>query len=256
MIWIHRLIFSAILIYVALAAIAFFTQRKMLYFPPNFYHTPPADMIEVRTKSGSLGWYSPAKTGRPTVMVFHGNASSVDSNIPIFRDLQAAGYGVWSAGYPGYPGTEGTPTQAHLVASAVEQYEHLSIMGVEDIAFYGTSLGSGVAAQLAALHQPQILVLDAPFNSVLDMSRKHMPILPIGVLLKDKWRSDKALAGLNVPLVWIHGTEDRIIPMAQGQKLYDGYSGPKSAHIIPGANHINTWRNGGRDVVLTALNIL
>ena len=241
------------LFYVAVAVIAVFAQRKMLYFPPNYYHAPPVEMHEVRTKSGGLGWYSPAGAGRPTLMIFHGNASSIDSNMHIFRDLQAAGYGVWSVGYPGYPGTEGTPTQSKLVAAAKEQYEHLVEMGVDRLVFYGTSLGSGVAAQLSAQYQPELLILDAPFNSVLDMARQLLPILPTPALLRDTWRSDAALQDLDIPLIWIHGTADTVIPLAQGQKLYDGYAGPKSANILPGAGHNNTWRNGGRGIVLTAL---
>jgi len=216
MIWLQRILLSILLLYVTFSAIVYFAQRKVLYFPPEIYHTPPAEMSEVRTASGHLGWYAPAKEGHPTVMVFHGNASSIDSNLHIFRDLQRAGYGVWSVGYPGYPGTAGKPTQASLVAAARDQYEHLSDMGVKTIVFYGTSLGSGVASQLANRHAPDLLILDAPFNSVADMAR----------------------------------------PVSQGQKLYDGYAGPKSAHILDGANHINTWLNGGGEIVLTALDKL
>lgn len=239
-----------------LAALAFFAQRKILYFPPSLYHPPPAGMIEIRTDSGYLGWYSPAKGDRPTIMVFHGNASSIDSNMHIFRDLEAAGYGIWSVGYPGYPGTSGNPTQDNLVAAATAQYEHLSDMGVENIVYYGTSLGSGVASQLAAKYQPALLIVDAPFNSVADMARKQMPILPTDLLLKDKWRSDQALEDLDMPLIWIHGTADPVIPLAEGQKLFDGYKGSKSAHILDGADHINTWLNGGREIVLKALDKL
>jgi len=253
MIWIHRIILTALLLYIGVAVVIFFAQRKLLYFPPQLYHTPPAELTEVRTASGGLGWYSPAQADRPTVMVFHGNASSIDSNMHIFRDLQSEGYGVWSVGYPGYPGTDGSPTQDNLVRAAIEQYEHLTEMGAESIVFYGTSLGAGVAAQLSARHPPDLLIMDAPFNSVLDMARGQMPFLPTATLLKDKWRSDKALEGLEVPLIWIHGTADRVIPIAHGQDLYDGYAGPKSAHVIKGADHVNTWLNGGRSAVLTAL---
>ena len=254
--WIHRIVFLIITIYVTLGAAVFSIQRNMLYFPPNVLYSPPEDMTEIRTEANSLGWYHPAKDNLPTVMVFHGNASSIDSNLHIFRDLQRAGYGVWSVGYPGYPGTTGTPTQENIVAAAISQYQHLSSLGAEKIVFYGSSLGSGVAAQLAAHHQPDLLILDAPFNSVADMARQNMSILPTDVLLKDKWHSDKALKGLETSMIWIHGTDDKIIPIAHGQKLYDGYKGPKSAHIISGANHINTWLNGGRETVLTALKTL
>ncbi len=253
MIWIIRICIAALLLYLAVAVTAYFAQRKILYFPPALYHPPPAEMVEIRTESGYLGWYSQAKDDRPTIMVFHGNASSIDSNMHIFRDLQATGFGVWSVGYPGYPGTAGKPTQENLIAAATEQYEHLSNMGVENIVFYGSSLGSGVASQLAANHPPQLLIVDAPFKSVADIARKQMPFLPTGLLLKDKWRSDQALKDLDVPLIWIHGTADTVIPISEGQRLFDGYGGPKTAYSLKGADHNNTWLNGGRDIVLNAL---
>lgn len=255
---------ATITLYVIAAAVVFGLQRKLLYFPPSLYLTPDAvgvpDMTEVEFRTGdeawAKGWYAPpAKPDGKVVMVFHGNGSAVYSNHDIFRDLMGAGYGVWSVGYPGYPGSEGKPSQEALVTAAERQYDLLLAKGVksENIIFYGTSLGSGVAAQLAAKHKPALLIMDAPFNSVLDMGRKQVPWLPVSLLMKDKFQSDKALAGLGVPLIWIHGTADRVIPISQGQKLYDGYDGPKSAHIIEGGQHTNLWFLGGREIVLSAL---
>lgn len=251
--WVRRILIALILIYVVITAVAFFAQRSFIYFPPNTYHAPPDNMAEIKTKSGLIGWYSPAKDNRPTVMVFHGNASYMDTNLYIYRDLQAAGYGVWAVGYSGYPGNAGKAAQSHIVAGAAEQYEALKSRGVSKIIYYGTSLGSGVAAQLSARHEPDFLILDAPFFSMTDMSRRHMPFLPTSLLLKDKWESGQALEDKTIPLIWIHGTQDRIVQISQGQKLYDSYGGPKSAHIISGANHINTWLNGGRDIVLNGI---
>jgi len=187
-------------------------------------------------------------------MVFHGNASAIYSNLHIFRDLQAEGYGVWSVGYPGYPGNAGTVTQPQIVEAAHDQYETLTKSGITDIIFYGTSLGSGVASQLAVSANPKLLILDAPFNSMTDMAQKAIPLLPAKLLLKDKWDSNRALNSLDTPLIWIHGEQDNIIHVSQGQKLFDSYTGPKAAHIIPNADHLNTWLNGGRGIVLTALN--
>lgn len=254
--WVRRILITVLIFYSVIVAAIYFMQRSFIYFPPNIYHAPPANMAEIKTPSGMTGWYSAAKEGRPTVMVFHGNGSSIDSNMHIFRDLQAAGYGVWSVGYSGYPGNSGTAAQDNIVAGAAEQYEALKARGVTNIVFYGTSLGSGVAAQLAAKHEPDLLIMDAPFYSMTDMTRRHMPLLPTRLLLKDKWESGKALKHKAIPLIWIHGTHDRIVQISQGQKLYDSYGGPKSGHIIPGANHINTWLNGGREIVLTALDPL
>ena len=260
--WLKLIILAALALYLIAAAALFMVQRKLLYFPPNLYLTPSAVGVDMEEMSYSqddmtvMGWYgAPAESDSKVVMVFHGNASSVYSNHEIFRELMAAGYGVWSVGYPGYPGSDGTPSQVALVTAAKRQYEMLLAKGVEpeNIVFYGTSLGSGVAAQLAAKHQPALLVMDAPFNSTLDMGRTQVPWLPLSSLMKDQYRSDKALAGLDVPLIWIHGTADGVIPISQGQKLYDGYGGPKAAHVIQNGQHNNLWFMGGRDLVLGAL---
>ena len=253
---------AGLTLYLIAAAALFMVQRKLLYFPPNLYLTPSAVGVNMEEMPYTLenmtvmGWYgAPAEIGNKVVMVFHGNGSSVYSNHDIFRDLMAAGYGVWSVGYPGYPGSDGSPSQSALMTAAERQYEMLLAQGVEreNIVFYGTSLGSGVAAQLAAKREPELLVMDAPFNSTLDMGRKQVPWFPISLLMKDTFRSDQALSRLDTPLIWIHGTADRVIPLAQGQKLFDGYGGPKSAHIIDGGQHNNLWFLGGRDIVLEAL---
>ena len=246
---------AALTLYLIAAAAVFLLQRKLLYFPPSLYLTPVAvgvDMTEVEMRFGDYGgwatvWYAPPSSpDNKVVMVFHGNGSAVYSNHDIFRELTGAGYGVMSVGYPGYPGRSpvlAKPTQTTLTLAAEGQYKWLIEEDIkpENIVFYGTSLGSGVAAQLAAKHRPALLVMDAPFNSVLDMGRKQVPWLPVGLLMKDRFESDKALADLDMPLIWIHGTADRIIPIAQGQKLYDGYGGPKTAHIIEGGQHTNLW---------------
>jgi len=257
------IVLAALVIYLGLMAAIYLLQRKLLYFPPQLYLTPQAvgvDMREMRDTHDDIsitGWYKPpAEKEMKVIMVFHGNASAVYSNHDIFRDLMDQGYGVWSVGYPGYPGSTGKPTQDNLIQAAKRQYEVLLGQDVEpeNIVFYGTSLGSGVAAQLAMKYTPSLLIMDAPFNSVLDIGRNQVPWLPVSLLMRDTYRSDKALAGLDIPLIWIHGTADNVIPLSQGQKLYDGYGGPKSVHIIKGGQHTNLWGLGGREIVLRALN--
>lgn len=262
--WSKNFILAALTLYLIAAVAVFLLQRKLLYFPPNLYLTPSAvgvpemDEIEIRSGDGAraTGWYAPpSESDGKVVMVFHGNASAVYSNHDIFRNLMDQGHGVWSVGYPGYPGGAGKPTQEKLTLAAERQYGLILERGhsPENIIFYGTSLGSGVAVQLAATHKPSLLIMDAPFNSVLDMGRNQVPWLPVRLLMKDTFQSDKALADLNMPLIWIHGTADRVIPLSQGQKLYDGYEGPKTAHIIESGQHTNLWFLGGREIVLEAL---
>ena len=262
----------AVIAYLVVTAFVFFPQRNFQYFPPDVYVTPQAagvDMEEVRFQSRTLPtgeveailtyWYAaPSSDSAPVIMFFHGNGSAVYSNSHIFSDLMAGGYGVLSVAYTGYPGSGGLATQEAIVRAANFQRAWLGSEKITDdrIVYFGTSLGSGVAAQLTADKPPALLIMDAPFNSTLDMGKRMMPALPVSLLMKDKFRSDVALKSYDGPMIWMHGVKDRIVPIVQGQKLYDGYDGPKSAHVFEGGYHTNLWGIGGREVVLTRLKTL
>ena len=256
---------ALVIIYMVPLLLVFFFQRSFMYFPPDIYLSP-ADVnlnaVEIENTHGkraqTTSWRLDPKGDNPVVMFFHGNGSAVYSNHDIYRDLNAQGYGVLGVGYVGYPslgGALGKPSQRAIVEAAAEQYDTLVDNGIspDRIIFYGTSLGSGIAAQLAALRKPAMLIAEAPFNSTLDIGRQSMPIFPVRFLMRDKYRSDMALSGLDIPLVWLHGTKDTIIPVSQGQKLYDSYNGPKTHIIIEGGQHTNLWALGGKEFVIAAI---
>jgi len=264
MIWLKRILIGALFIYLLICIAVYFAQRKLLYIPPQDYLSPAQvglpDMAELTLTPQTTSWWLPPNTpDKKTILFFHGNGSAVFSNHDIFADLIAQGHGVLSVGYPGYPSKDGIskqgPSQARITAAAIANYQFALDQNIapETIVFFGTSLGSGAAAQLAAIHPPSLLIIDAPFNSILEMAEDYMRWLPVKLLMKDRFDSGKALAGLDIPIIWTHGTADSIVPLSQGQKLFDGYDGPKTAHIIAGGQHTNLWGLGAREIVLEAL---
>jgi len=272
MTWVKRLTIGLCLSYILLCAAVYAAQSKLLFSPPQSYLSPSdvgvAAMQEIEIVPQTTSWWAAPRNDeddsgkdKKTVIIFHGNGSAVYGNYHIFADLIAQGHGLLSVGYPGYPAqnmpSQLSPSQAGMTEAAKANYQFVIEQNIspDNIVFYGTSLGSGVAAQLTASHPPSLLILDAPFNSVLDMGKKRMPFLPVSLLMKNKFQSDEALQGLDVPLIWTHGTKDRIIPLSQGQKLYDSYGGPKTAHIIEGGQHTNLWGLGAREIVLGALSL-
>lgn len=249
----------------ALAAL-YVLQRSVLYIPPSMYFTPIGVNLESAVEvpilddtANILGWWmQPKDDNAPVVMFFHGNGSAVYSNHEIYRELHAQGYGVFALAYPAYPGRAGTTTQESLTAAAVGGYDYIAAQGVsaERVAFYGTSLGAGVAAQLAVRRRPALIIMEAPFTSAADMAQLSFPVFPARLLTKDKFRSDAALAGTDIPMVWLHGTQDRVIPFSVGQDLFEGYDGPKSSFVIEGGGHNDLWYRGGREVIMKQLNQL
>jgi len=214
--WLKLIVLAALILYIILTAIVYTLQRQFLYYPPQLYLTPQA--------VGLVGFEE--------IVLQADNGDKLTA--------------LWS---------EGVPTQPDIERAAEIQRDFLIGQGIRptQIVYFGTSLGSGVAAQLAEKHPPSLLILDAPFNSILDMGRRQLPFLPVKLLMKDQYRSDKALKSLDIPIIWMHGTADRVVPLFQGQKLYDSYEGPKAVHIIQNGQHTNLWGLGGREIVLKAL---
>jgi hypothetical protein len=87
-------------------------------------------------------------------------------------------------------------------------------------------LGGGVAAQLAARRKPAALILQATFTSVASMAHQY------GVpqsLARHPFRTDRVLPTLDVPILILHGTHDKIIPVRHGRTL---------AELVPDAKYI------------------
>lgn len=254
---------TALGFYLAAMAALYLAQRKVLYVPPAGYYTPAGvgldnqyEVFDGFERHSLIGWWiEPETASAPVIIFFHGNGSAVYSGAEIYKAFQSQGYGVFAVAYPGYPGRNGKPTQESLVEAARKARVYVNAQGIPDnrIVYYGTSLGAGIASQLAAEREPGLLILEAPFYSAKNRAQNMFPMFPSGRLIKDKFRSDLALANVNAPLLWLHGTQDRVIPIAEGRALYDAYGGPKQKMVFEGGQHNDLWYRGGDAVILGAL---
>ena len=222
-------------------------QRQLMYFParervlPNDVGLSGVDEIALRNESGEAlrSWFGEARAGRPTILFFHGNGGAVNHRAHRFRALMADGFGVFMLGYPGYGGSDGRPSEQAFVEGARLAYQFLRDKGLEpdDIVIFGESIGSSVAVQLAATVDAKGLVLEAPMSSAVDVAREHYPWLLAAFLMRDSYRSIDYIERIDMPMLVIHGEEDRIIPMKLGQRLFDRAREPKKFVGIPGAGH-------------------
>lgn len=240
---------SSFLLIAFLGIHAFFylSQRQLMYFPSR-ERVQPQDVglenvkeVALRNPSGEtlLSWFGGARAGKPTILFFHGNGGAVNHRAHRFRGLMSDGFGVFMLGYPGYGGSDGRPSERAFLEGARLAYQYLRGEGLEprDIVIYGESIGSSVAVQLAADVRARGLVLEAPMSSAADVARKHYPWLVAGPLIKDSYRSIDYVDSINMPMLVMHGENDRIIPIELGQRLFDEAQEPKTFVRIPGAGH-------------------
>ena len=254
-------IFIAAAGYLAFAALMYFVQRSLMYFPetvrtaPAAAGLPQAQEVVLDTADGEkvIAWHVPPRGDAPVVIYFHGNGGSLRLRVDRFRRVAAAGVGLVALSYRGYGGSTGKPTEQGLIndaraahAFAAERYPR--------IALWGESLGTGVAVALAAEKPVTRMVLDAPYTSALDLARANHWYLPVRLLMKDQFRSDQRIARVKVPVLIMHGELDRIIPIAYGERLYAMIQSPKRFVRFPGGYHVDLDGRGGADVALKFLN--
>ena len=175
-------------------------------------------------------WYADAEAGRPTVLFLHGNAGEIADRADRFAYYQSRGYGVAFLSYRGYGGSTGSPTESGLLIDAKAAYDFLRAEGLPatSIILVGESLGTGPAVITAARNPVAAVVLEAPYSAAVDIARRAYPWAPVGILMKDQFRSRDHIAAINAPLLILHGDADRVIPQGFGRRLFDAARDPKT----------------------------
>ncbi len=238
-------------IYAFPVAYLYVFQRDFV-FKPGGELAAPADKglagVDVRTFEMAdgislTGWFAPATAGKPSVLYFHGNAGNLSGRSARFQTILASGFGLLAASYRGYPGSEGSPGERKLIADGLALYDWL-LRQNDQVVVHGESLGTGVAVAVAAARDARALVLEAPYAAAVDIAAKQYWWMPVGLLMKDPFLSRQRIGQVSEPLLIVHGTDDRVIPVSNGRELFALANEPKRLAIIERAGHDNLWPRG------------
>lgn len=247
---------------VALLGLVWLGQRRLMYFPdprvpsPASVGLPEAEPVTFTTADDvSLrGWFVPADPPAAafTMLVFNGNAGNRAYRADLARAFRPHGIAVLLFDYRGFGDSAGAPSEAGLTADARAARAYvLSRADVDPsrLVYFGESLGAGVAVALAAEHPPASLVLRSPFTSMADVGRLHYPMLPVRLLLHDRYAAIERIATVRAPVLVIAGDADRIVPIALSRRVYEAATTRKAFVVIPGADHNDAALTAGDDVV-------
>lgn len=237
----------------------YFGQRWLMYRPPETTVRSPeragfqeARTVRIKTKDGEqlVTWFVPPKDGKPIVLVFHGNAEILAWRVKRFKTLTEEGLGLLAVSFRGYAGSTGSPTEAGLIADGEAAYAYAAARYPADkIAIWGYSLGSGVAVRLAAAHPAVKLVLEAPYTSAVDVAAAHYPFMPVRLLMHDQFHSIDYIKDIHAPLLILHGAKDRVVPIAQGEKMFTAANEPKRFVRFPNGQHTDLDHFGAAEMV-------
>jgi hypothetical protein len=244
-------------------AFMYVAQRSMMYFPERL-RTAPADagfteaqevLLDTADGEKVIVWHVPPRGERPVILYFHGNGASLRYRVDRFRALTADGTGLIALSYRGYGGSTGSPTEEGLLADATAAYEFAAARyPAQRLVPFGESLGSGVAIALAAERPVGRLVLQAPFTSAADIGAAVYPFLPVRLLMKDQFRSDLRIGKVRVPILIVHGVQDRVVPIAFGERLHAMANEPKRLVRLPRGDHNDLDSHGAQAIVREFVN--
>jgi uncharacterized protein len=236
--------FLCLSISVALVALLWTFQRKLIYFPSQDTGPVPSGMSEVsfETTDGLrlTGWLASPTEPSPDrgmgVLVANGNGGNRSDRVPLARALAREGFTVLLFDYRGYGGNPGSPSESGLFKDIRASFVYLeSRFESRKIIVFGESLGSAVATDLATEHPVRGLVLRSPFTDLASVGATHYPFLPVRLLLRDRFPLLDKITSVRSPITVVYGTADSIVPPSQSAAVAEKAS--VTPVVVQGADH-------------------
>ena len=246
------------LLYVSSVLLLWRFQEQIVFQPPSGVAASEVAARQVRYRSEDSVELFAFLVGEcegdlPFVLAFHGNADLSRWFVPWAKQVaREADVCVLIPEYRGYDGLSGVPSYAGSAqdARAALTYVRESLhVAPERLIYYGHSLGTAIAAELAAAAPPRSLVLQSPFSSARAMSRRlFVPGVSIfwELISRVHFDTNARVAALDVPVSVSHGDKDLIIPTAMGREVFAAARRPGELLIVPGAGHNDVPEVGGR----------
>jgi pimeloyl-ACP methyl ester carboxylesterase len=238
-------------VYLLLLAAAWAWQERIVWQPPRGAAAldPTTHRISYSADDGQplyaylVGDPSPARAAG-LLIAFHGNAELAADGIPWAAEVaRRTGWAVLVPEYRGYGGLTGSPDYPGSQRDARATYALARERLVTDssrLAYYGHSLGTAVATELASEHPPAALLLVSPFTSARDMART-MYGPPVWALWRAigrvKFDTRAKVAALDVPVSVAHGDGDGVIPAWMGRAVHAAARVKGELLIAPRAGH-------------------
>lgn len=245
-----------LLTYILIILAVYLLQRKLMYFPDRITHGELENQIAAvnlqpwPSSVELLGFVSKEEltNSKGTVLVFHGNAGSAVHRIYYIDALQKLGYRVILAEYPGYGTRTGSPSEDVLIKDGIATAKLAVNEFKGPLYLCGESIGSGVAAGVAASGEVPVkgLLLVTPFDSMAKVAQQHYWYFMARWLILDKYDNLSRLKNYQGSVAVLLAEQDEVVPNQQTMDLFDGLPGRKKLWRFENAGHNTLPMGAGR----------
>jgi pimeloyl-ACP methyl ester carboxylesterase len=238
-----KLLLVPLLLYLAVCVAAFAFQGRMLFpVPPARTLPPGAERLYLDTTDGvrlAGAHFAAAVQGprAPLLLAFAGNGWNADDAADYLHDLYPAAE-IVAFHYRGYPPSGGSPRSRDLQADALHVHDFAVRRSPGRVVVaVGFSIGSGVAAHLAA-HRPLAgAILVTPFDSLTKVAAAQLPWLPVRLLFRNPMEAAADLRGTHVPVAILAGARDTLVRPARTDALRAAVPNLAYDRTIAGVGH-------------------
>jgi pimeloyl-ACP methyl ester carboxylesterase len=217
--------------YVAVVLVAWLAQGFVLFGgrrssttlkPSEINNDYELVRIKVDRVGEVVGVFRHVSDPRGAALLLLDDAECVSSARPAIEVLASLGLATLCVDYPGYGGSDGSPSADSLRAMAHACYLHLTGIREFDsrrIWPIGRRLGSGPACHLAARVPVAGLILLSPFTNLRAATAIRFPWLPVRVILRHDFDNERELGATKVRVLIAWAEDDLAIPAAMPERL-------------------------------------
>ncbi|MEZ4886836.1 MAG: alpha/beta fold hydrolase [Chitinophagales bacterium] len=232
---------------ILLFALLYFMQERLLFFPsklPKNYTYHFSEVFEEvnlevakNIHINALLFKTNQQESKGVLLFLHGNGGAIHGWGTGAGLYTGQGYDVFYVDYRGYGKSDGKiKSENQLVEDAQIAYDYLKKHYAENtIIVSGTSMGTGIAAQIAAQNQPLKLLLNSPYFSLQSLILEKVKVIP-NFLIKYKFKTFQHFQQVKCPITIFHGDKDTVIPHSHSLQLEEKYPHIK-LYLIEGAGH-------------------
>jgi len=206
-------------------------------------------------------WWRADRADAPAVLYFHGSRWNLTGQLARIRQLHDFGFSVFAIDYRGFGRSDGDmPSEATVYEDARAAWRQFAALVPDPHRrfIYGHSLGGAVAVDLAAEldratpagadEAARGLIVESSFTTLVDVAKAlSYSWLPLQWVMAEKFDTLGKISDVKMPVLFVHGADDRFVPARFSQALYDAARSPKRLLVVEGATHNNSMRVGTDD---------
>jgi uncharacterized protein len=232
MIW-NILKYFLMAVFLSIALLLLFSEKllpKIIFRPkpiekdfPYQFSIPHSEGFIPKRDGGELNFIQlKAEMPRGAILYFHGNRDNLIRWGEIAASLTQYDYDVFVLDYSGYGKSTGQPSEEAILEDALTFYEFIDKnFEYSRYIYFGRSLGSGVASYLSSIHSPEALILETPYDYFGDVVSRFYPLFEYSDHYPKQLHNSDLLANANFPILILHGSEDKLIPVKFAEELYN-----------------------------------